>query len=222
MCRSKENQVETLSVACQGCLLSRFSLLLATNVWGVGCSEVGEERIYSIIRSRKGLIPKDLNPCFPQVIQNTVQVPASPNVVCSSVQINRVGFSMPMQTCHTIICMRSSMPHQTTSTPWLTINTGRKRSAQQSNQPRFVDCQHYEYYRCVELILVVVGSIDVGSRSTSFRAGFVQYRVQFSPSAHTCRDFFLHKNWLAESARAWVSNIRWKSTSSGNAEPYAR
>ena len=26
-------------------------------------------------------------------------------------------------------------------------------------------------------------------------------RVQFSPSAHTRRDFFLHKNWLAESAR---------------------
>ena len=46
--------------------------------------------------------------------------------------------------------------------------------------------------------------------------------VQFSPSAHTRRDAFLHKNWVAESARAWVSNIRWKSTSSGNAEPYAR
>ena len=46
--------------------------------------------------------------------------------------------------------------------------------------------------------------------------------VHFSPSAHTCWDFFLHKNWWAESARAWGSNIRWKSTSSGNAEPYAR
>ena len=46
--------------------------------------------------------------------------------------------------------------------------------------------------------------------------------VQFSPSAHTRTDFFLHKNWLAESARAWVSNIRWKSTSIGNAELYAR
>ena len=30
------------------------------------------------------------------------------------------------------------------------------------------------------------------------------------------------KKWSAESARAWVSNIRWKSTSSANAEPYAR
>ena len=28
--------------------------------------------------------------------------------------------------------------------------------------------------------------------------------------------------YLPESARAWVSNIRWKLTSSGNAEPYAR
>ena len=37
---------------------------------------------------------------------------------------------------------------------------------------------------------------------------------------HTRRDFLLPKKWLAESARAWVSNIRWKSTSSGNAEPY--
>ena len=46
--------------------------------------------------------------------------------------------------------------------------------------------------------------------------------VQFSPSARTGRDFFLHKNWLAESAKAWVSNTRWKSTSSGNNEPYAR
>ena len=35
------------------------------------------------------------------------------------------------------------------------------------------------------------------------------------------RDFFLCTNGLAENARAWVSNIRWKSTSSGNAEPYA-
>ena len=32
------------------------------------------------------------------------------------------------------------------------------------------------------------------------------------------RTFFLHKNWSAESARAWVSNTRWTSTSSGNAE----
>ena len=47
--------------------------------------------------------------------------------------------------------------------------------------------------------------------------------VQFSPSTHrTRRDFFLHKIWLAESTRAWLSNIRWESTSSGNAEPYAR
>ena len=34
--------------------------------------------------------------------------------------------------------------------------------------------------------------------------------------------FSFTKKWLAESARAWVSNIRWKSTSSGNAQPYAR
>ena len=47
-------------------------------------------------------------------------------------------------------------------------------------------------------------------------------RVQFSPGAHTGRDFFLHKIWLAEGARAWISNIRLKSTSSGKAEPYAR
>ena len=47
-------------------------------------------------------------------------------------------------------------------------------------------------------------------------------RVQFPSSAPTRTDFFLHKNWLAESARACVSNIRWKSTSSGNAELYAR
>ena len=49
-------------------------------------------------------------------------------------------------------------------------------------------------------------------------------RVQFSPSAYARRGFFLHKNWLAESAspRTWVSNIRWISTSSGNAEPYAK
>ena len=39
---------------------------------------------------------------------------------------------------------------------------------------------------------------------------------------HASRDFLLHKKWLAESARAWVSDILWKSTSSGNAEPYAR
>ena len=30
------------------------------------------------------------------------------------------------------------------------------------------------------------------------------------------------KKWLAESARAWVRYMRWKSTSSGNTEPYAR
>ena len=48
-------------------------------------------------------------------------------------------------------------------------------------------------------------------------------RVQFSPSAHTRRDFFLHKKkWLTESTRGWVHNIGWKSTSSGNAEPHAR
>ena len=29
-------------------------------------------------------------------------------------------------------------------------------------------------------------------------------------------------NWFAESARVWVSNIRRKSTSGGNAQPYAR
>ena len=31
--------------------------------------------------------------------------------------------------------------------------------------------------------------------------------------------FFLQKNWLGKSARAWVCSIRWKSTSSVNAEP---
>ena len=44
-------------------------------------------------------------------------------------------------------------------------------------------------------------------------------RVQFSSSAHTRRDFFLHKNSLAESARAWASNIRWKWPSSGLLNP---
>ena len=47
-------------------------------------------------------------------------------------------------------------------------------------------------------------------------------RVQFSPSSQTRSDFFLHEYWFAGSARAWVGNIRWKSTSSGNGEPYAR
>ena len=47
-------------------------------------------------------------------------------------------------------------------------------------------------------------------------------RVQFSPSTHTRRDSSCTQNWLAESAGAWVSNIRWKSTSSGNDEPYVR
>ena len=36
------------------------------------------------------------------------------------------------------------------------------------------------------------------------------------------RTFFLCTNWLAKSAKAWVSNTRWKPTSSGNAEHYAR
>ena len=44
-------------------------------------------------------------------------------------------------------------------------------------------------------------------------------RVQFSSSAPTRRDFFLHKNSLAESARAWASNIRWKWPSSGLLNP---
>ena len=35
-------------------------------------------------------------------------------------------------------------------------------------------------------------------------------------------DFLLHTIWLAESAKALVSNIRWKLTSNENAEPYAR
>ena len=47
-------------------------------------------------------------------------------------------------------------------------------------------------------------------------------RVQFSPSTHIRRDLFLHKKWLAESARAWIRDIWRKSTSSGNAESYAR
>ena len=47
--------------------------------------------------------------------------------------------------------------------------------------------------------------------------------VQFSYSQGTF-PFFLHKKMIiiAENARAWVSNFRWKSTSSGDAEPYAR
>ena len=39
---------------------------------------------------------------------------------------------------------------------------------------------------------------------------------------HTREFLFLLKNWLAKSAKAWVSYIRWKSTSSGNAKPYAQ
>ena len=41
---------------------------------------------------------------------------------------------------------------------------------------------------------------------------------------HTREGFFLDENWLAESTKTWViiGYIRWKSTSSGNAEPYAR
>ena len=44
--------------------------------------------------------------------------------------------------------------------------------------------------------------------------------VIFSPSARTCtlRDLSWHKDSLPERSRAWVSNVRWKLTSSGNAE----
>ena len=49
--------------------------------------------------------------------------------------------------------------------------------------------------------------------------------VRVSPSAYSYKfvgTFSLCTNWLAQSTKAWVSNIRWKSMSIGNAEPYAR
>ena len=50
-----------------------------------------------------------------------------------------------------------------------------------------------------------------------------QFRGIKSHRVHTRKGFFLHEiSWLAESARAWVSYTRWKSTSSGNVELYAR
>ena len=53
------------------------------------------------------------------------------------------------------------------------------------------------------------------------RANQCQFRVFKSHRVHARRYFLSSiKKWLAESARAWASYIRWKSTSSGNAEPY--
>ena len=49
-----------------------------------------------------------------------------------------------------------------------------------------------------------------------FRA-FNSHRVHLLVGTFSCI-----KKLLAESARAWVSNIRRRSTTSGNAEPYAR
>ena len=47
-------------------------------------------------------------------------------------------------------------------------------------------------------------------------------RVQVPPRVCSYRKgLFLHEmNWIVETARAWVSYIRWKSMSSENAEPY--
>ena len=46
---------------------------------------------------------------------------------------------------------------------------------------------------------------------------FNSHRVHILVGTFSCIN-----NWLAESTSAWVSNIRWRSTSSGNAEPYER
>ena len=64
----------------------------------------------------------------------------------------------------------------------------------------------------------VAGYPRAGDRSISWlRIPRVQ-TYKFVPG----RYFFLCANGLAERAKPWVSNIRWKSTSSGSAEPYAR
>ena len=52
-----------------------------------------------------------------------------------------------------------------------------------------------------------------------------QFREFESPlvrSRINSEGFFLVRKMLAEIVTAWVTNIRWKFTSSGNAEPFAR